>query len=135
MGCSTSTACYAKRLQTYCVSRHFFLASLSACRFEFVLSLRRSCLYTQRRPRSRRALLDAVAARCNATRTAGFQGSQKTGAPSAGLSRLKGEQNGRLVSVAAERGTKRETGVCGANSEFPRINDFSGHKIFMKIVH
>ena len=22
-----------------------------------------------------------------------------------------------------------------ANSEFPRINDFSGHKIFMKIVH
>ena len=25
--------------------------------------------------------------------------------------------------------------VITANSEFPRINDFSGHKIFMKIVH
>ena len=26
-------------------------------------------------------------------------------------------------------------GHAEANSEFPRINDFSGHKIFMKIVH
>ena len=24
---------------------------------------------------------------------------------------------------------------CVANSEFPLTNDFSGHKIFMKIVH